>query len=169
MLNLPLVHFHILLAYVTKIHCRQFHLFDPNPVHRGLLHYSLSPGKKAFKDWEAHANMPGFKTKYKEKLNSVIENLGLLEFEEFPEELNENSSFAEFSTNFYRRILLENCGISDLENLAKKRRKLLELHSSAEIRDPVNIVRNYFIFSEILNVDLDTSLPSLAHLTHTSR
>ena len=113
--------------------------------------------------------MPGFKTKYKEKLNSVIENLGLLEFEEFPEELNENSSFAEFSTNFYRRILLENCGISDLENLAKKRRKLLELHSSAEIRDPVNIVRNYFIFSEILNVDLDTSLPSLAHLTHTSR
>jgi len=149
-------------------HRRQFHLFDPNPIHRGLLHYSLSPGKKAFKDWEAHANMPDFKTKYKEKLNSVIENLGLLEFEEFPEELNENSSFAEFSTNFYRRILLENCGISDLENLAKKRRKLLDLHNSAVIRDPVNIVRNYFIFSEILNVDLDTNLPSLAHLTHTS-
>merc|ERR1711971_294916 len=147
---------------------RQFHLFDPNPIHRGLLHYSLLPGKKAFKDWEAHANVAGFKTKYKEKLNSAIENLGLLEFEEFPEELNEKSSFAEFSTNFYRRILLENCGISDLENLAKKRWKLLELRNSAEICDPVNIVRNYFIFSEILNVDLDTNLPSLAHLTHTS-
>lgn len=113
--------------------------------------------------------MPDFKTKYKEKLNGVIENLGLLEFEEFPEELNENLSFTEFSMNFYRRIMLENCGISDLENLAKKRRKLLELHSSREIWDPVNIVRNYFIFSELLNVDLDINLPSLAHLTHTSR
>jgi len=147
---------------------RQFHLFDSNPIQRGLLQYSLSPSETAFRDWEAHANMPGFKTKYKEKLNNVIENLGLLEFEEFPEELNESSSFAEFSTNFYRRIMLENCGISDLENLAKNRRKLLELHSSREIRDPVNIVRNYFIFSEHLNVDLDTNLPSLAHLTHTS-
>jgi len=147
---------------------RQFHLFDSNPIQRGLLHYSLSPNETAFRDWEAHTNMPGFKTKYKEKLNRVIENLGLLEFEEFAEELNESSSFAEFSTNFYRRILLENCGISDLENLAKNRRKLLELHSSREIRDPVNIVRNYFIFSELFNVDLDTNLPSLAHLTHTS-
>jgi len=147
---------------------RQFHLFDSNPIQRGLLHYSLSPSEKAFKDWDGHANMPGFKTKYREKLNRVIENLGLLEFEEFPEELSENSSFVEFSTNFYRRIMLENCGISDLENLAKNRRKLLELHSSREIHDPVNIVRNYFIFSELLNVDLDTNLPSLAHLTHTS-
>ena len=153
----------------TRIHLRQFHLFDSNPIQRGLLHYSLSPNETAFRDWEAHTNMPGFKTKYKEKLNRVIENLGLLEFEEFAEELNESSNFAEFSTNFYRRILLENCGISDLENLAKNRRKLLELHSSREIRDPVNIVRNYFIFSELFNVDLDTNLPSLAHLTHTSR
>jgi DNA integrity scanning protein DisA with diadenylate cyclase activity len=127
------------------------------------------PSEKAFRDWEAHANMPDFKTKYKEKLNREIENLGLLEFEEFPEELNEHSSFSKFSTNFYRRIMLENCGISDLGNLARNRRKLLELDSSREILDPVNIVRNYFIFSELLNVDLDTNLPSLAHLTHTSR
>jgi len=147
---------------------RQFHIFDSNPVHRGLLHYSLLPSKKAFSDWEAHVNMPDFKTKYKEKLNEVIENLGLLEFEEFSEELNEDSCFTGFSKNFYRRIMLENCGISDLDNLAKNRRKLLELHSSREIWDPVNIVRNYFIFSELLNVDLDTNLPSLAHLTHTS-
>ena len=160
---------HNILSSKTRFNFRQFHLFDSNPVHRGLLHYSLLPSEKAFRDWEAHANMPDFKTKYKEKLNGVIENLGLLEFEEFPEELDENSSFTEFSMNFYRRIMLENCGISDLENLAKKRRKLLELHSSREIWDPVNIVRNYFIFSELLNVDLDINLPSLAHLTHTSR
>ena len=159
----------ILLALETNFFFRQFYLFDPNPIQQGLLHYSLLRNSKAFKDLEAHANLPRFKTKYKEKLNGVIENLGLQEFEEFTEELNENTSFTEFSRNFYRQIMLENCGISDLENLAKNRQKLLELQSSREICDPVNLGRNYFIFSEILNVDLDTNLSSLAHLTHTSR
>ena len=65
--------------------------------------------------------------------------------------------------------MLENCGISDLENLSKNRKKLLELHNTTDVRDPVNLARNYFIFTEILNVDLDTNLSVLAQLTHTSR
>merc|ERR1719429_807396 len=64
--------------------------------------------------------------------------------------------------------MLENCGISDLENLSKNRKKLLELHNTTDVRDPVNLARNYFIFTEILNVDLDTNLSVLAQLTHTS-
>ena len=151
------------------LNLRRFHLFDSNPLQQALLHYSLSRDKNAFRDLGDHANMPGFKTKYKEKLNDVIVNLGLNEFEEFPEELNESSNFHEFSTKFYRRIMLENCGISDLENLSKNRKKLLELHNTTDVRDPVNLARNYFIFTEILNVDLDTNLSVLAQLTHTSR
>ena len=151
------------------LNLRRFHLFDSNPLQQALLHYSLSRDKNAFKDLGDHSNMPGFKTKYKEKLNDVIVNLGLNEFEEFPEELNESSNFHEFSTQFYRRIMLENCGISDLENLSKNRKKLLELHNTTDVRDPVNLARNYFIFTEILNVDLDTNLSVLAQLTHTSR
>ena len=151
------------------LNLRRFHLFDPNPLQQALLHYSLSRDKTAFKDSEDHANMQGFKTKYKEKLNDVIVNLGLNEFEEFPEELDESLNFHEFSTKFYRRIMLENCGISDFENLSKNRKKLLELHNTTDVRDPVNLARNYFIFTEILNVDLDTNLSVLAQLTHTSR
>ena len=93
--------------------------------------------------------------------------------------MKEETDFIEFSKTFHEKLLLENCGISDVATVEKYSKKIMinrvsvfngkDAGGGGATLDPINLVRNYYIFSELLNLDMDTSLHTLASLTCHSR
>lgn len=147
--------------------------FIPTLVQRMLTYQDIDPDsftifkkcKGQFDKVEKEiTNSKTFKTNYREKLDETIDRLGLHELEPFTAGLDENADFSEFSETFYQKIIGDNCGISNLKAVDG-----IDLEpgkvATARNFDPINLVRNFYIFEQILNLDLDISLTNLSHLT----
>lgn len=112
-------------------------------------------------------NSVAFKQKYRDKLEATIGHLGLEEMTSSIADLDENISFSEFSKSFHKKVIGEYCGISSLETLDGNnlRSGKESFKISNQSCDPINLVRNAYIFDQILNLDLDISLTNVVHLT----
>ena len=107
-----------------------------------------------------------FLPKYRSRLCQIMEKLGLhdqeLDLDTWP-----STDYNTFSSEFYDKFLWQACGVNvqDQNKIMKKWRygKSLQLD-----KDPINLVRTYFIFKDFFDVNLDMSLSHVALLGRVS-
>jgi len=121
---------------------------------------------KAFPDFTSR---PEFQLIYKRRLLEVIDRLGLTEVEHLVGGLGEGKcNFVKFSQDFYEKVLFHLCGISSVSALTD----FFKWHRYGRViddrKDPVNMLRTYFIMKEVLDMDLDLSFRHIAMLGRVS-
>jgi len=116
--------------------------------------------------FSALCNQEEFHLRYKKRLIEVMDSLGLSELEHLVEDLdqvgNGKLSLAEYSQHFYDKVLLELCGVSNLSD-----RLLSRSYTPAilpYLKDPVNLLRTYYILHKVLDFDLDMNVKNIALL-----
>lgn len=112
----------------------------------------------------ALAEKEEFEEKYKSRLLEVMDSLGMSDLAHLVEKgQNEKWNFAEFSEQFYEKVLLEHCGISDMSAIHKYAKGNFPITRSMTLsQDPVTLLRTIHIMQEVLDLDIDMSIPHLA-------
>ena len=103
-----------------------------------------------------------FFPKYLNRLNEVMDKLGLHD-QELDLDTEHTTDYNTFSSDFYDKFLRQACGVNvqDSNKLMKKWRYGTALQLD---KDPINLIRTYFIFKDFFDVNLDMSLSHVALL-----
>lgn len=157
-------------------------MFRPQQVQRGLEFGALlgdpqiwlnnAPGKntnyhfKKIFDQIQSSSEYDFFPKYRDRLCQVMEKLGLHD-QELDLDTGHTTDYNTFSSEFYEKLLRQACGVNvqDSSRITKKLRyaKALQLD-----KDPINLIRTYFIFKDFFDANLDMSLSHVALLGRVS-
>ena len=166
--------------FFNKVNCSQVNIFRPHHVHRGLefgamlgdprTWLSAGAGKKA--DYRYRQTLEILQSReehdfhkiYHGRLEEVMEMLGLKDLEVGLE--THHTDYEELCWEFYEKLVKEVCGVNvDSSKVISRWRygKTLLLD-----KDPINLIRNYYIFKELLDIDLDVSLSHVGLLGRVS-
>ena len=103
-----------------------------------------------------------FFPKYRIRLSQVMEKHGLHD-QELDLDTEQARDYNTFSSEFYDKFLRQACGVNvpDSKKIMKKWRYGTALQLD---KDPINLIRTYFIFKDFFDVNLDMSLSHVALL-----
>ena len=155
----------------NKMNGSQVNMFRPDHVHRGLefgamlgnprTWLSAGAGKKA--DYRYKQTLEILQSKeehsfhkiYHGRLEEVMELLGLKDLE-VGLETHHTADYNTLCSEFYDKLVKEVCGVNvDSGKVINRWRYVKTLLLD---KDPINLIRTYFIFKELLDIDLDVSL-----------
>ena len=100
---------------------------------------------------------------YLARLGEVLNRLGLQD-SELDMEIWSRSDYNTFSSEFYDKFLKEICGVNVQYESKKILNKWRYGKSLRMDKDPINLIRTYYLLKEILDVDLDMNLKFVALL-----
>ena len=122
--------------------------------------------KKIFDQIQSQSKHDFF-PKYRSRLCEVMEKLGLQEQELDLDTPGLTTDYNTFSSEFYDKFLMQACGVNvqDSNKFMRKWRYGKALHLD---KDPINLIRTYFIFKDFFDVNLDMSLSHVALLGRVS-